>query len=174
MKQSIARQLLGACVAASLVLPASAASPTPVGSFKNWTVYTSGAGRDRTCYVLSQPKLSDPKGLKRDPVFFLISSWPKRNVRNEPSLVPGYPYKDGTKATVEVGADKFEFFTRNDGGAGGGWMENPTAEKRLITAMSRGATMFVTGTSARGKLTRDQYSLTGLRAALDKVASICK
>ena len=150
------------------------AEPAAIGSFKSWSVYTSGAGRDKVCYVLAQPKSSEPKKAKRDPIFFLIATWPKRNVLNEPSVVPGYPYKDGAKAGVQVGSDKFEFFTKNDGTNGGAWMESAADEKRLIDSMQRGQTMIITGTSARGTLTRDEYSLAGISAALDKVKATCK
>jgi hypothetical protein len=44
----------------------------------------------------------------------------------------------------------------------------------MIDAMKRGAEMSVTGTSSRGTLTRDNYSLSGISAALDKVAATCK
>ena len=157
----------------AVVVPASAA-PAAIGSFKDWSVYSTGAGRDKVCYALAQPKSSDPKKAKRDPIFFLISTWPGRNVRNEPSVVPGYTFKEGAKVGIEVGSDKFELFTKNDGDSGGAWMENAADEKRLIDAMQRGSTMFVTSTSARGTLTRDSYSLGGIKAALDKVAATCK
>jgi hypothetical protein len=75
---------------------------------------------------------------------------------------------------VQVGSDKFDLFTKNDGQSGGAWVENPTDEKRMIDAMKRGAEMSVTGTSSRGTLTRDNYSLSGISAALDKVAATCK
>ena len=169
-------QLLAASVltlAALFVAPARA-EPTAIGSFRDWSVYTSGSGKDKVCYALAQPKSSAPKNVKRDPVFFLISTWSKRNIGNEPSVVPGYPYKEGGKAGVQVGSDKFEFFTKNDGKDGGAWMDSTADEKRLIDAMQRGQTMIVTGTSSRGTLTRDEYSLAGISAALDKVKATCK
>jgi hypothetical protein len=153
---------------------AAQAEPSAIGSFKDWSVYSSGGGKDRVCYALAQPKSSDPKNAKRDPIFFLISTWPKRGVTNEPSVVPGYPYKEGAKAGVQIGSDKFEFFTKNDGTDGGGWMESTDDEKRLIDSMQRGQNMIITGTSARGTLTHDTYSLAGIKAALDKVKATCK
>ena len=165
---------LGALVFATLLSLPAWAEPTAIGSFRDWSVYSSGGGKDRVCYALAQPKSSTPKSAKRDPIFFLISSWPKRNVLNEPSVVPGYPYKDGAKAGVQVGSDKFEFFTKNDGTNGGAWMDSAADEKRLIDAMQRGQTMIITGTSARGTLTRDEYSLAGISAALDKVKATCR
>jgi hypothetical protein len=164
----------GALVFAVLVCAPARAEPTAIGSFKDWSVYRTDNGKDKVCYALAQPKSSEPKKAKRDPIFFLISTWPGRNVRNEPSVVPGYTFKEGAKVNIEVGSDKFELFTKNDGDSGGAWMENAADEKLLIDTMQRGQTMFVTGTSARGTLTRDSYSLGGIKAALDKVAATCK
>jgi invasion protein IalB len=163
-----------ALVFVALLCASAQAEPAAIGSFKDWSVYSSGGGKDRVCYALAQPKSSDPRNAKRDPIFFLISTWPKRNVFNEPSVVPGYPYKESAKANVQIGSDKFEFFTKNDGTDGGAWMESAADEKRLIDSMQRGQTMIITGTSARGTLTRDQYSLAGIKAALDKVKATCK
>ncbi|MGQ0742016.1 MAG: invasion associated locus B family protein [Alphaproteobacteria bacterium] len=166
--------VLGASAVCALMIHSANAEPAAIGSFRDWSVYTSGSGRDQVCYALAQPKSAAPKGAKRDPIFFLVSSWPKRNVSNEPSVVPGYPYREGSKARVEVGSDKFEFFTKNEGTNGGAWMESPDEEKRLVEAMRRGQSMIITGTSTRGTLTRDEYSLAGITAALDKVKSSCK
>ena len=124
--------------------------------------------------MLSQPKQTNPGDVKRDSIYFLISTWPGRKVRNEPSVVPGYAYKDGAKTQVQIGTDKFEFFTKNDGSAGGAWMENATDEKKLIESMKKGAGMTIIGVSARGTETKDNYSLAGLSAALQKVDTSCK
>jgi hypothetical protein len=148
--------------------------PALLGSFRDWYVYQTGSGADRLCYALSQPKETNPANVKRDSIFFLLSTWPGRKVKNEPSVVPGYAYKDGGKTQVQVGSDKFEFFTKNDGSNGGAWMEDPAEEKKLVDAMKRGAAMSVTGISTRGTLTRDNYSLAGISAALDKIDASCK
>jgi hypothetical protein len=110
----------------------------------------------------------------RDDVFFLISNWPANKTVNQPSIVPGYQYGQNAKAQVQVGSDKFIFFTKNEGGAGGAWMENVANEKKLVAAMKGGSSMIVTGTSARGTLTTDDYSLAGFSAALAKLGTACK
>jgi hypothetical protein len=162
-------------VAAGVVAtPAAAAdSPTLLGAFKDWSAYTTGTGASKTCYILSQPKSMDPKKAARDPVFFLISDWPARKAKAEPEVVPGYKYKDGSKVTAQVGSDKFSFFTKNDGDSGNAWVEAKEDESRLVDAMRRGSDMIVTGTSSRGTLTKDTYSLGGISAALDKIHSAC-
>lgn len=148
-------------------------NPTSLGDFKDWSAYTTGTANGKTCYALSQPKSSTPKTAKRDPVYFLISDWPARHAKAEPEVVPGYEYKDGSKVTVQVGSDKFELFTKNEGGSGAAWVQETADEARLIDSMRRGAEVIVTGTSSRGTLTRDVYSLDGISAALDKIHSAC-
>jgi hypothetical protein len=115
-----------------------------------------------------------PENVQRGDVFFLISSWPATKTANQPSIVPGYPYAANSKAKVQVGSDTFDFFTMNEAGTGGAWMADVAEEKKLIAAMRRGTSMIVTGTSARGTLTTDDYSLSGLSAALDKLGDACK
>jgi hypothetical protein len=148
--------------------------PTLLGSFRDWHAYRVGTGAERLCYALSQPKETNPKDLKRESVFFLISTWPGRRIQNEPSVVPGYPYKDGGMAEVQVGSDKFSLFTKNDAQVGGAWMAEATGEKKLIDSMKRGSAMSITGISSGGVLTRDNYSLAGISAALDSIATGCK
>lgn len=172
------QQFLYALLAIAPLLAASPAfaaeDPTLLGSFRDWQVYAAGTGPERTCFAVSPPKEMTPTNVNRGGVFFMITSWPGRNVHNQPSVVPGYPYKEMSMTTVQVGADKFTFFTKNDGSAGGAWMEAPEDEQKLIAAMRRGSAMSVTGTSARGTLTRDNYSLAGISAALEKLTTDCK
>ncbi|HYM18238.1 MAG TPA: invasion associated locus B family protein [Micropepsaceae bacterium] len=145
-----------------------------LGTFKDWHVYTTGTGANRLCYALAEPLQTNPANLKRDQVFFLISTWPGKKVRNEPSVVPGYQYKDMSQAEAQVGSDKFAFYTKNEGAKGGAWLDKPEDEKKLIDAMKRGSAMTIIGTSTRGNLTRDNYSLAGLSAALEKIDMSCK
>lgn len=153
---------------------AAPAEPNLMGSFREWHVYNAGAGAERSCFAVSPPQEMNPAGAARGSVFFMITSWPGRNVKNQPSVVPGYPYKEMSTVNVQVGSDKFEFFTQNEANTGGAWMESPEDEQKLLAAMRRGSTMSITGTSTRGTLTRDNYSLAGISAALDKLTSDCK
>jgi hypothetical protein len=162
----------GGFLAAGLV-SALADEPQKLGTFRNWSAYTSGTGDSRVCYVLSSPKMSEPAKVKRDAVYFLINDWPSRKAKSEPEIVPGYEYKDDTKVTVDVGPAKFEFFTKNDGGSGAAWMEQQADEKHLVETMRRGAEIVVIGTSKRGTGTRDTYSLAGLSDALDHAHQSC-
>src|SRR5215813_11391800 len=142
------RQVFGAAAAVVfgallLAAPARAEAPTLMGSSKSWYVYSVGADATRVCYALSQPTTTLPKGARRDPIYVIISTWPGRGVRNEPSVVPGYPYKDGSTVEIAVGTDKFTLFTQTTGTAGGAWIKAPAEEARLIDAMKRGVSMVI-------------------------------
>ncbi|NWH08052.1 MAG: hypothetical protein HXY22_05295 [Alphaproteobacteria bacterium] len=171
------RTALALLSALALALPAttaSAAAPEQLGVFNDWSVYRSTSTDGTVCYALSKPTASDPKTVKRDPIYFLISSWPEKGVKGEPSVVPGYPYKEKSMVTVEVGSDSFQFYTKNRETDCGAWLQETSEEQRLLDAMRRGSSMIVKGTSRRGTLTTDEYSLKGISAALDKMAADCK
>jgi hypothetical protein len=162
---------VGLAFAALLACIASAhAAPTLLGTFEAWEAYKNSDTRGAVCWAVTQPQTKEPAAAKRDPIYFLITSWPKQNISNEPSVVIGYQFKEASEATVQVGSDKFAFFTKADGA----WLQSRQDEARLITALRGAGEMTVKGISKRGTLTTDTYSAKGLSAALDKIAEGCK
>src|SRR5215472_8592400 len=113
---------------------------------------------------------TEPEGRKRDPSFFFVSTRPTEKVKNEVSVIIGYPFKTNSDATAEVGTAKFAMYTQDDGA----WIKNVTEEARMVDAMRKGADLTVKGTSGRGTQSTDQYSLKGLAQALDKIEQECK
>jgi hypothetical protein len=165
----IALAIVGIGVAATAAL-AQGTPPTQLGAFGDWESYKGTDARGTVCYVISAPKTKEPAAAKRGQIHFLVSNWPGSSVTNEPSIMIGYPFKDGTTATVEVGSDTFEFFTKEDGA----WLNSAPDEARLVAAMRASGELTVKGMSRRGTLTTDTYSLKGISAALDKLAEGCK
>jgi hypothetical protein len=158
---------LGTAATAALAQPTP---PTQLGVFGDWEAYKGTDARGTVCYVISGPKTKEPAAAKRGQIYFLVSTWPGSGVANEPSVMIGYPFQTDSKATVEVGADKFEFFTKDDGA----WLTSKLDESRLVAAMRASGELTVKGMSRRGTLTTDTYSLKGISAALDKLAEGCK
>jgi hypothetical protein len=164
-------------IAAASVLIAGAspvfaqpAGPSLLGTFDSWEAYKTNDARGAVCYAVSQPTAKEPASARRDPIYFLITTWPKQNIALEPSIVIGYSFKDGAQATVQVGSDKFQFFTKDDGA----WLQSKDEEQKLINALRSASEVTVKGISRRGTLTTDTYSLKGISAALDKVVEGCK
>ena len=52
-------------------------------------------------------------------------------------------------------------------------MEAQADEERLVNAMKTASEAVVTGTSKRGTVVRDTYSLSGFADALDKAQAAC-
>ncbi|MBN8994175.1 MAG: hypothetical protein J0H63_03980 [Rhizobiales bacterium] len=145
---------------------------TSINTFKSWTAYKSGDGAAKMCFVASQPTDTkyQPAGVKsRDPAFFMLTTIPAKKIKNEASTIIGYAFKGGSKVTVDIGGKKFTMFTDKDNA----WIENPEQEGVLVTAMKGGSTMSVQGTSSRGTISTDTYSLAGITQALDAIAKEC-
>ncbi|MCP5431694.1 MAG: hypothetical protein H6923_00340 [Alphaproteobacteria bacterium] len=150
----------------------AADSPKLIGTFNDWNAFEMVTDNQRICFVASEPKdtsLSKPNA-SRGNVYFLITNWVDRGIKGEPSVVIGYPQKEGSRTLVEIGSDKFEMFTQGDGA----WFADPDTEQKVVNAMKRGATMRVRGISTRDTRSSDTYSLKGITAALQKINEQCK
>ena len=99
-----------------------------------------------------------------------IATRPAEKIKNEISVMIGYPFKSTSGATAEVGTAKFGMYTKD----GGAWIKNGADESRMIDAMRKGADLTIKGTSGRGMQSIDQYSLKGLAQALDRAEQECK
>jgi hypothetical protein len=159
--------------AAVMVLPAKAEPATLLGVFQNWSAYTSGTGSSMTCYALSQPRASTPRGAKRSPIYLMFSDWPGRKIKAEPQIVLGYPVKADAPAALAVGPAKFAFFARPNGTDGAAWLQSLGDNARLVETLSKGVSAVATGISARGTKTSDTYALAGFADAMTKVHDAC-
>jgi hypothetical protein len=146
--------------------------PTFIAQYGEWGAYTGNSGGRQVCYVFAKPASSatQPANRPRDPAYIFVASRPAENVKNEISIVVGYPFKPGYEASADIGSSKYPLLTQNDGA----WVKNPAEEARMVDAMRRGADLVITGESGRGTKSTDRYNLKGLAQALDRVAQECK
>jgi invasion protein IalB len=158
--------------AAAPAAAAGDAQPTLLGQYGDWGAYTASPGGNKVCFALAKPKTTktEPEGRKRDPSYVFVSTRPADKVKNEVSVIIGYPFKTNSDATAEIGTAKFAMYTQNDGA----WIKNVGEEARMVDAMRKGADLTVKGTSGRLTQSTDQYSLKGLAQALDKIEQECK
>lgn len=171
-------RLVSACLTAGVIfaaVPTSAqTAQTPqtaklLQKFENWQVFLHESGGDKVCFAAAQPKAMEPKTAKRDPVFFYLTTWAKDGVRNEISVKLGYTLKVDSKPVIAIGTEKFELYPKGDKA----FMRDPGEERKLLDAMKKGSNLTVSGLSSRGTATSDQYSLTGLSAALTHMGTAC-
>jgi invasion protein IalB len=156
--------------------PAAKPEPTEqavlLGQFGDWGAYKATPGGKKVCFALSKPTSAQivPSNKKRDPSYAFVSTRPAEKVRNEVSVIVGYPQKPGVDATATIGAANYVLYTQNDGA----WVKNAAEEAQMVDTMRKGAELVVKSQSHSGAKTTDTYSLKGLEQALDKVAEECK
>jgi len=153
-----------------------AASPTDqavlLGQFGEWGAYKALPGGKKICFALSKPTSSttEPTGRTRDAAYAFVSTRPSEKVKNEVSIIVGYPQKPGQDATAAIGSASYAMYTQNDGA----WVKNAAEEAQMVDTMRKGADLVVKSESARGTKTTDTFSLKGIAQALDKVAEECR
>ena len=79
------------------------------------------------------------------------------------------PTSRAVRVSVDVDGKKFKLFTKG----GNAWATDASADKALVAAMKAGRRMIIKGTSSRGTLTTDTYSLSGLTAAIKAIDKAC-
>lgn len=160
----------GGIKAAATTRQAAQAKPNLVGTYGDWGAYVA-PGRDKTCYVLAQPKTRAPANLIRDPAFIFISTRPADKVHDEVSIVEGFDVKTegAPTASASVGNANFDMVAKGSDL----WLANPAQQPQMIAAMKKGSLMVVKATSLKGHLTTDSYSLSGLTLALEHVLKSC-
>ena len=163
----------------ALATPASAQKKSPaeeatlLGQFGDWGAYKAKPNGKEVCFALSKPTkgVTDPPGRNRDQAYAFISTRPSEKVKNEVSVIVGYPQKAGYDAEATIdGSAKFTLYTQDDGA----WVKNAAQEAQMVATMRKGAELVVTSESSRGTKTTDTYSLKGISDALDKVTADCK
>jgi invasion protein IalB len=145
---------------------------TLLGQFGNWGAYKASPNGKTVCFALSKPvsAVTDPAGRPRDPSYAFVSTRPAEKVKNEVSVIVGYPQKAGVEATATIGSTSYVMYTQNDGA----WVKNAAEEAQMVEAMRKGSELVIKSESTRGTKTTDTYSLKGLGEALEKVAAECK
>lgn len=143
-----------------------------LGQFGDWGAYSATPDGKKVCFALSKPTsaVTDPPGRNRDPSYAFVSTRPAEKVKNEVSVIVGYPQKANLDAVATVDSASYVLYTQNDGA----WVKNAGDEARMVAAMRKGSSLVVKSESSRGTKTTDTYSLKGVSDALDKVAAECK
>ena len=107
---------------------------------------------------------------KEGKFFSIITHLPGQDKFNEFSIVTGYNYKQGSNPEVIIGDLKFQLFTSGSRA----WSFSVAEDLKIINSMKSSLKMRVKGTSSRGTITSDTYSLLGFSKAYQKINEACK
>ena len=161
-----------ALISALFVLPASSAAAQGIerlGEFGDWGAFAFADDGGKVCFIASSPKQAKGDYTQRGEIFVRVTHWPEQGRRDEVSFVAGYDYKEDSWVEVSIENGTFKLFTVEDTA----WAAEKETDKELVEAMIRGSRMVVKGTSSRGTLTTDTYSLTGFTSAYKMINQAC-
>ncbi|NCB50029.1 MAG: hypothetical protein EOM53_05080 [Alphaproteobacteria bacterium] len=142
-----------------------------LGTYSDWSAYSYQDKDGKVCYVFSNPKKSEGKYTRRGDVFLMITQRPKMKMYDVFNVTAGYIYKSKTEASIKIDAKPaFPLFTYEEQA----WTNTSKMDKRLVSAMKSGNIAVVEGTSSRGTLTTDTFSLKGFTKAYNASKKACK
>lgn len=153
-------------LAGALCAPIDGARADFLGKFQDWEAHARRDGGSKVCYAATVPTKSEGKYTRRGDVFLLVSHRPADKMIGFVSLEAGYTYSKSSKIAARIGGASFPMFA--DGELAFAYEDGP-----LVEAMIRGADLVVKGTSSRGTLTTDTFSLSGFTAAYKAASKAC-
>jgi hypothetical protein len=117
----------------------------------------------------SQPQKQEGKFTKRGEVFLFVTHSAADGTKDVVSVSAGYPYKENVDVTLKANGRSFALFTQGETA----WAREKSADAAISEAIRKGATLTVKGTSKRGTLTTDTYSLKGSGDAYKAISKEC-
>ena len=143
--------------------------PRLIGQYSDWAAYVFTEDGKKVCYMASQPKKSEGNYSRRGDVFALVTHRPAEGTKNVFSYITGYGYKPGSDATLKISGKSYTLFTQDETA----WAPDADTDGKIAQSIRTGSDMSVAGTSARGTLTKDVFSLKGSGAAHDAINQEC-
>jgi hypothetical protein len=156
--------------------PVLAADPEAIGSFIDWNAFADNEKGGKVCYIASSPQKAEGKYTKRGDIHALVThSNTQKNV-GVVSFIAGYVYEKESLVEVKIGAKTLHLYSHGDKA----WALDDKSnipflahDRDVVRAMKRGLEMVVKGTSGRGTVTTDTYSLAGFSSAYDAISKAC-
>src|SRR5579871_145225 len=149
--------------------PAPAPAPAPsapasnhLGDAQGWSAFADPDRGGKVCYLVGRPVKSEPSGLKRGDVYVYVTHRSADKSYNVVSFTAGYPYREGSEVELVIDTQRFSLFTNKETA----WARDAETEKTIVEAMTKGRQAVVRGTSTRGTVTTDTYSLAGFSQVL--------
>ena len=90
-------------------------------------------------------------------------------ITNVVSFVEGYPLKEGSDASLDIGGTKFDLFTKDDSA----WARTAELDQAIVEAMAKGKQAVIKGIPQKGQPTTDTYALSGFAQALALIDKAC-
>lgn len=161
-------------LAAGLGLPAIAQEIKQLGTFQNWTAWTGSDADGVMCYISAKPQDWGPKeingaAVRRSAIHFLVINRKGLGTKNEVQTLVGYPFAGNANVTATVDGRAYPMTTSGEAA----WLAVEADEPAFVNALKAGSTLVVRGTSQKGNVMTDTYSLSGVTAAMNEITRAC-
>lgn len=161
-------------IAVALSAPVFAQDSTNViGTSGDWTAFSATSPKE--CWAVSAPKSTqntdssgNPREVTRSDIRLYVAY--RSGNSGEVSFSGGYPFAPDSAVDVNIGGAMFKLFTDGESA----WTGSPAEDAKLISALRGGSSVVITGRSARGTVTKDTFSLSGITAMTNKAQEACK
>jgi hypothetical protein len=142
----------------------TAAGPTSLGTFGDWTAATYGAGSAKACYAFTKAKASSIAIPGRGDVLLTVTE--RHSGHDEVTLAAGYTYPPKPTVTLDIGGPKIDFYTQ-------GQTAFTTSGAEAITDFQQGASASAKSSVAGGGTVTDVFSLAGFSDAYNAITAAC-
>jgi len=150
-------------------VPQTSTTSQRLGTAEGWTAYLYKEKSGHVCYIDGEPQKSEPANAKRKQPRVTVTHRPDETVANVVNFVEGYPLKEGSDVSLDIGGTKFDLFTKGDGA----WARTSDLDKMIVESMAKGKQAVVKGIPQKGRPTTDTYSLAGFAQALAMIDKAC-
>jgi len=161
--------LLGLFLGLLLAGPVAAQAIQRISDHEAWSAFRYKEDGETVCYMASTPKQAEGDYDSRGDIFAIVTHRPASNRIGEVSINAGYTYKKESAVRVKIGSKSWNLFTNG----ASAWAPTAQEDKAIVKSMKAGSSMVVKGTSSRGTLTTDTYSLLGFSKALGAITKAC-
>jgi len=145
------------------------AAAQPLGTSDSWSAYQATDGTGQVCYLVGKPQKSEPANFARKPPMAMVTHRPAEKIANVVSFVEGYPIKQGSEVTIEIGGNKFDLFSKEDAA----WARTAELDRTIVAALGKAKRVVVHGVPQKGPATTDVYPLAGFPKALALIDKAC-
>lgn len=141
-----------------------------LGEFGDWVAFQGSEAGKPLCYISTEPQKAEGKYTQRGKIYAIVTHRPAEKSIGVVSFQAGYALDKDAPISVTIDAKPpFSLFSQGEYA----WTRSTADDQALVAAMRAGSTMVVKGTSARGTLTTDTYSLSGFTAAINAINAAC-
>ena len=157
-----------ALLAGLIALPVSA-SPSAVGRYKDWTVFTETVNGETLCYAATEATDKAPMSASHGDVWFYVSNWKSGKARSQPSLKVGFDLRPDLPGKVSVGSAGWTLY-----GVGQEAFAQDSDDSSIVRALKSGSELRVEAVSKRDTRVSYHFSLSGSAEAIDKASASCR